>query len=192
MLVWLHVLNTSPITIITSRRSRTRLCILINPPVQNRCCRARSRSWYLVVRPSPFRKEGTPGLVSRRRRRWRRCRRPRSRSWSRCHPRGTRECSRGRCRRCRRVRRDNGDVKLHAHLAVVAHGADEPPPPGLSQVDLVGAGAPGGGAVAVAARLKVRPAHFHHVMQGLVVIEHCKATHVLNQLLQFVLKRDFN
>ena len=94
------------------------------------------------IRPSPIRSpvgERAPRQLSlRRRRRRRRCR-----QWG------------------RRGGRKNGDVELHAKLAVAAHRADGPPPPArLVEAEPVVAGVPdaGGRRLVVVARLEVRPA----------------------------------
>jgi len=73
-----------------------------------------------------------------------------------------------RLRRRRRGGRKNGDVELHAKLAVAAHRADEPPPARLVEAELVVTG------VRLVARLEVRPAHLRHVVGAGGVLERCK------------------
>ena len=68
--------------------------------------------------------------------------------------------------RRRRRRRKNGDVELHAKLAVAAHRADEPPPARLVEAEQVVAGVPDGGGARLVARLEVRPAHLRHVVEA--------------------------
>ena len=65
------------------------------------------------------------------------------------------------------------DPDLHAVEAVRADAADEPPPAGAVERDLVPAGGHHLGGLRRAARREVGATDLHHGVAGFVVLEHC-------------------
>jgi hypothetical protein len=83
-----------------------------------------------------------------------------------------------RCGRRSLVANDVHD-DLEAQLAVVSQAAEEPPPPGLVQLDGVVVGGPLTDRVALPVALSERLAvHLHHRVIALGVIEHCMPHHI--------------
>src|SRR4051812_685291 len=68
---------------------------------------------------------------------------------------------------------EDGDLELHAALAVLVDAAEEPPAFGLVEHDPVLAGGQDDGVVRLVANAEVRPAHLHHIVDGWPVHEHC-------------------
>ena len=76
-------------------------------------------------------------------------------------------------RRRRRGGVEDGDLELHAALAVRADAAEEPPASSRVERETVLAGGPNDGAGRLGARGEVWTAHLHQIVGWAPVLEHC-------------------